>query len=331
VGFFIYSLFDLQIVVNRAQAKKIFMQPSSYFLTTTNGHQTPIYAWIPAGEIRCILHIAHGMAEYALRYEAIVPYFLKEQIAVYVHDQRGHGRAVPTIAQQGIVTDNWFNDQIEDICLILNHIKKEHPDKKIILLGHSMGSFVSQRFFQLHGHQINGLILSASNGKKDPLMGVGMVVAQIQKKLFGNRYRSKLIDYLSFAAFNKKFAPNRTPNDWLSRDENEVDKYVADEQCGFVCSACFFYDFFKGIRDAFDTNNIRQIPSQVPVYAFAGDKDPVGLQGKGFLQLIQNWKAAGAKDLTYDLYKGGRHEMMNEINRTEVLKNIINWIKRVTS
>ncbi|MEX0635975.1 MAG: alpha/beta fold hydrolase [Ferruginibacter sp.] len=306
------------------------MKPSSYFLTTTNEHQTPIYTWIPPGEIRCILHIAHGMAEYALRYESIVPYFLKEQIAVFAHDHRGHGRAVPSIAEQGIVTDQWFNDQVEDIGIIVAHIKKEHPNKKIILLGHSMGSFVGQRFFQLHGHQINGLILSASNGKKNPLIGFGIVVAKIQKTLFGNQYRSNLINYLSFAAFNKKFAPNRTTSDWLSRDENKVDKYVTDEQCGFVCSSSFFYYFFKGIQDTFDNNNIRQIPSHVPVYALAGDKDPVGLQGKGFLQLIENWKAAGANDLTYDLYKGGRHEMMNETNRTEVLENIINWIKRVT-
>lgn len=307
------------------------MAPTSYFLSTANGHQTPMYEWVPEAEINCIVHIAHGMAEYALRYKAIVPYFLQEQIAVYAHDQRGHGKAVPSIADQGLVQNNWFNDQVEDMLMIIHHIKQKHPGKKIILLGHSMGSFLSQRFFQLHGVAIDGLILSASNGKKDPLLNIGIGVAKLQKTLFGNKHRSKLIDHLSFAAFNKKFAPNRTTNDWLSRDENEVDKYVADEQCGFVCSSSFFYDFFKGIREALETHNIQQIPKHIPVYAFAGDKDPVGMEGKGFLQLIQNWKDAGATNIQYDLYKDGRHEMLNEINREEVIHNCIGWIKKLTN
>lgn len=305
------------------------MEPTNYLLTTANGHQTPMYEWIPNGEVLYVLHIAHGMAEYALRYQAIVPYFLQEQIAVYAHDQRGHGRAVPSIAEQGLVGPNWFNDQVEDIRMITHHLKEKHPDKKIIILGHSMGSFISQRFFQLHGAQIDGLILSASNGKKDPLLNVGIGVAKLQKTIFGNKHRSNLINQLSFAAFNKKFAPNRTNYDWLSRDEQEVDKYVADAQCGFVCSSSFFYDFFSGIRDALETPNIQQIPKHIPVYAFSGDKDPVGMEGKGFLQLIQNWKATGAKDITYDLYKDGRHEMLNEINREEVINNCIQWIKKL--
>lgn len=305
------------------------MEPNTYLLTTVNGHQTPMYEWMPNADIQCVLHIAHGMAEYALRYKAIIPYFLQQQIAVYANDQRGHGRAVPSIAEQGLVGSNWFNDQVEDIRIIIQHLREKHPGKKIILLGHSMGSFISQRFFQLHGAQIDGLILSASNGKKDPLLNVGIGVAKLQTTIFGKKHRSKLIDHLSFAAFNKKFAPNRTTNDWLSRDEQEVDKYVADEQCGFVCSSSFFYDFFKGIRDALETRNIQQIPKHIPVYAFAGDKDPVGMEGKGFLQLIQNWKAAGATNIHYDLYKDGRHEMLNEINREEVIQNCILWIKEL--
>lgn len=307
----------------------MIMEPTTYLFTTANGNQTPMYEWIPNGEVLCVLHIAHGMAEYALRYQAIVPYFLQEQIAVYAHDQRGHGRAVQSIAEQGLVGRNWFNDQVEDIRMISNHLKEKHPGKKLIVLGHSMGSFISQRFFQLHGELIDGLILSASNGKKDPLLNVGIGLSKLQKIIFGNKHRSNLINHLSFAAFNKKFTPNRTNYDWLSRDEQEVDKYVADEQCGFVCSSSFFYDFFMGIRDAMETPNIQQIPKHIPVYAFSGDKDPVGMEGKGFLQLIQNWKDAGAIDITYDLYKDGRHEMLNEINREEVINNCIQWIKKL--
>lgn len=302
------------------------MQTQPSFITCSDGHLMPLHAFLPQGEPICILHIAHGMAEYGERYKHIAAFFVKNGIAVYVHDQRGHGKAVSNICEQGITPPDWFNKQVNDIDLCIKQHRIEHPGKKIFLLGHSMGSFLSQRYFQLHGKNIDGLILSASNGQQDPLMGIGIGVAWLQMKLFGNRYKSILIDTLSFAQFNKKFKPNRTVADWLSRDTDQVDKYVADEQCGFVCTASFYFYFFKGIKDAFRQANINCLPKDIPVYAFAGSKDPVGLEGKGFLALVKKWKDADVKDFTYHLYDDGRHEMMNEINRAEVLKNLIQFI-----
>jgi alpha-beta hydrolase superfamily lysophospholipase len=302
------------------------MQTQASVIECSDGHLMPLVAWLPEKDPVCILHIAHGMAEYGERYKDIATVFVNSGIAVYVHDQRGHGKAVSSISEQGITMPDWFNKQVEDMDLCIRHHRMAHPGKKIFLLGHSMGSFLSQRYFQLHGKNIDGLILSASNGQQDPLMGIGIGVAWLQMKLLGDRYKSKLIDTLSFGKFNKKFKPNRTAADWLSRDHTRVDKYVADEQCGFVCTASFYYYFFKGIQDAFDANQIAHMPKDIPVYAFAGSKDPVGLEGKGFLALVQKWKAAGVKDFTYDLYENGRHEMMNEINREEVLENVIQFI-----
>ncbi len=288
----------------------------------------PVYAWLPEAEPTCILHIAHGMAEYALRYAPIAEMLVQQGIAVYAHDERAHGKAVASIDLQGIAEKDWFNKQVNDLHLMMLHLRSQHAGKKIYLMGHSMGSFICQRFFQVHGTEVDGLILSATNGKTDPLMGFGIAIAWVQMKLLGHTYRSKLIDKLSFQKFNKAFAPNRTGHDWLSRDEQEVDKYVADPQCGWVSSATFFYYFFKGIKDAFSKENIATIPTQIPVYAFAGDKDPVGLQGKGFMQLIENWKAAGATDVTYKLYPGGRHEMMNDTIRKEVLEDLVAWLNK---
>lgn len=304
------------------------MLTNSFFLSCSDGHAMPVYEWQPDGKPDCVLLISHGMAEYAERYAAIASFFVKHNIAVYAYDQRGHGKAVADIYKQGIVAAGWFYQQVEDIKLAIEHLRKIHPHIKIFLLGHSMGSFICQRYFQLHGNTIDGLILSATNGKQDPLMGAGIIIAWLQMKLFGSRYKSNLIDKLSFAKFNAAFKPNRTTNDWLSRSTEEVDKYVADPKCGFVCSAMFYFYFFCGIRDAFNKKNITNIPQHIPVYAFAGDKDPVGLAGKGFLQLIKNWKMAGLKDISYNLYKDGRHEMLNEINKEEVINNIIYWIKK---
>lgn len=287
----------------------------------------PVYAWLPDTEPICILHIAHGMAEYAMRYAPIAETLVQQGFGVYAHDERAHGKAVASVSLQGLAEKDWFYKQVDDLHLMMQHLRKTHPQQKLFLLGHSMGSFICQRFFQMHGNDVDGLILSATNGKTDPLMGFGIGLAWLQMKLFGPNYRSKLIDKLSFVTFNKAFAPNRTRHDWLSRDETEVDKYVADPQCGWVSSAQFFYYFFKGIAGAFNKENISDIPEAVPVYAFAGDKDPVGLQGKGFMQLVKKWKAAGVKDISYKLYPGGRHEMLNDINRNEVVKDLADWMK----
>ncbi|MDN3654824.1 alpha/beta hydrolase [Ferruginibacter paludis] len=305
------------------------MQKQSFTITCADGHQMPVYAWLPDTLPVSILHIAHGMAEYAERYNDIADILVQQGIAVYAHDQRAHSKAVADLKAIGLGEKEWFNKQVDDLHLLMLHLKKIWPEHKLFLLGHSMGSFLCQRFFQLHSNSIDGLILSATNGKKDPLMGAGIFIAGLQMKLLGANYRSKLINKLSFGKFNNAFKPNRTAFDWLSRDTKTVDDYIANPLCGFICSAQFFYYFFKGIQAAFD-NNIQSIPTNIPVYSFAGDKDPVGLEGKGFLQLVSNWKAAGVKDISYKLYPGGRHEMMNEINRAEVLQDLVRWINNHT-
>lgn len=268
------------------------------------------------------------MAEHALRYARVATSFTAENFAVYAHDQYGHGQAVASEDELGIVPENWFNQQLEDMNLLIKDLRERHHGKKIFLMGHSMGSFLSQRYFQLFGSQIDGLILSATNIKKDPLLGIGITLAAIQAKLFGSKYRSHLIDKLSFGRFNAAFKPNRTSHDWLTRNQEEVDLYIADPRCGFVCSAVFFRELFKGVQQAFNEKNIEEIPRHIPVYAFAGDKDQVGYEGKGFLKLVQKWKAADVQDLSYHLYKGGRHEMLNELNREEVIGNILTWLKK---
>lgn len=303
------------------------MQQQTFLITCADGHQMPVYAWLPETTPLCILHIAHGMAEYAERYAVIADLLTQQGIAVYAHDQRAHGKAVPDVATLGLAVNDWFNIQLNDLALIVQYLKNTWPGKKVFLLGHSMGSFLCQRFFQLHGNTIDGVVLSATNGKKDPLLNAGIFIAWLQIKIAGPNHRSKLIDKLSFGKFNAAFKPNRTAFDWLSRDTKTVDAYIADPLCGFICSAQFFYSFFRGIRDAFDSSNIRLVATNVPVYAFSGDQDPVGLNGKGFLQLISNWKAAGVKDIRYKLYPGGRHEMLNETNRAEVVADLVQWLK----
>jgi alpha-beta hydrolase superfamily lysophospholipase len=303
------------------------MQKKAFPILCTDGHKMPVYAWLPVGEAAYVLHIAHGMSEYAERYAPVAALLVQQGIAVYAHDQRAHGKTIATIDDAGLAEDNWFYKQVDDVHIMMQYLKGLYPQQKIFLLGHSMGSFLCQRYFQLYDNEIDGLILSGTNGKKDPLMGFGISLAWLQMKLYGPNYRSNLIDKLSFGKYNDYFKPNRTKSDWLNRDEKAVDDYISDPLCGFICNVQFFYYFFKGISDGLNKKNMPLLPANTPVYVFSGDKDPVGLFGKGVLQLISNWKTAGVKDISYKLYPGGRHEMLNEINRTEVLDDLVYWMK----
>ncbi len=307
------------------------MKKKAFHLTCADGHLMPVYSWLPDNAPVCVLHIAHGMSEYAERYHAFASVLVRHGIGVFAHDERGHGKAVPSANDLGIADGNWFNKQVGDISIVIGHLKNTYPGKKIFLMGHSMGSFICQRFFQLHGKQVDGFILSSTTGSKDPMLGFGIFLTRLQTLFFGKRYRSKLINKLSFGKFNSYFKPNRTTCDWLNRDAALVDEYIADPLCGFTCSSLFLNSLYKGLRDIFSKENIAMVPQHIPVYAFAGDKDAVGLFGKGFMQLIDNWKLAGVKDITYRLYPGGRHEMLHEINKEEVSDDIVQWLRHTSS
>lgn len=305
------------------------MGQPAFYISTTAAHRIPVYAWLPETEPAAVLLIAHGMAEYAERYSAVADLLVNGGgLAIYAHDQRGHGNTVDRQEDQGIVDKEWFEHAVKDILDVVEALREKHPGKKLFLMGHSMGSFVAQRYFQLFGNKIDGLILSATNGKRDPLLGAGIALSWLQMKLLGKNHHSRLLSSLTFGQFNKAFRPNRTDFDWLSRDEQQVDAYVNDPQCGFTVSSTFFHYFFRGIASILEPYNINSIPDDVPVYAFAGDKDPVGLQGKGFAELVRKWTAAGNARVSHRLYKDGRHEMLNEINRDEVTGDLLAWIRQ---
>ena len=206
-------------------------------------------------------------------------------------------------------------------------IKKEYSGIPFILFGHSMGSFLSQRYAQKYGKELDGLILSGTNGKPIWATNIGVKVANFEVKRKGEAEKSILIDKLSFGNFNKKFKPNRTGFDWLCSVPEEVDKYIEDEYCGFVCTTSFYRDLFKGMLSIHKKENLNSFPKDLPVYIFAGDKDPVGQFGKGIIDLNNILKENGMKNVQYRLYKDGRHEMLNEYNKDEVIDETIKWVE----
>ncbi len=287
-----------------------------------------VYKWIPKdGNVKGIVQIAHGMAEHAERYDRFAKYLNKNGYIVYANDHRGHGKTAGAIDNLGYLADeNGFEWLVKDIQTLSSLIKEENPSLPLFLLGHSMGSFVAQRYIMLSGKEIDGVILSGSNGKQGLMLKFGSIIAKREIKKHGRKTQSQKLDKLVFGGFSKTFEPSRTGFDWLSRDEKEVDKYTNDPYCGTVFTAGFFHDFLIGLMEIEDKNNIALVPKDLPIYIFSGAQDPVGKFGNGVINLYNRYKNHGVKDIKYKLYKDGRHEMLNEINRDEVMDDVVAWL-----
>ena len=287
-----------------------------------------VYKWMPEeGNAKGIVQIAHGMAEHAERYDRFARHLTKNGYIVYGNDHRGHGKTAGTMENLGYLADvDGFELLVRDLQTLSSIIKNDNPHLPLFLFGHSMGSFAAQRYIMLRGNDLDGVILSGSNGKQGFILKAGSFIAKREIKKYGRKAQSPKLNDLIFSGYNKAFEPSRTGSDWLSKDEKEVDKYISDPYCGTVFTAGFFYDFFTGLMKIEAKKNIALIPNDLPIYIFSGDKDPVGKCGKGIVNLYKRYKDHGVKDVQYKLYKDGRHEMLNEINRDEVMDNVVKWL-----
>jgi len=287
-----------------------------------------VYKWLPDEDtqVKGVVQIAHGMAETAARYEGFARALTNEGFIVYANDHRGHGKTAGQIEKLGDLGVDGFNSMVENMRQLFQIIKAENTDLPIFLFGHSMGSFLAQRYICLYGSELKGVIISGSCGAQGITLDIARLIAKNEITKIGREGKSNKLNKLSFGSYNKSFKPNRTVFDWLSRDNDEVDKYIDDSFCGTVFTAGFFYDFLGGLKSIADQREIQNVPKDLPIYIFSGDKDPVGKNGKGVLKLVKAYKKHGIIDLIYKLYKDGRHEMLNEINKEEVIGDVIKWL-----
>lgn len=305
------------------------MKSDSFTFKGNENVEIYVYRWVPDREIKGAVQIAHGMAETAKRYERLAEFLTDNGYIVYANDHRGHGNTAGSLDKVGILGDkDGFELLVQDMHQLAGIIKKENPDKPVFLLGHSMGSFLSQKAIMDYGDEYKGVILSGSNGRQGLLLRFARLIANQEAKKYGREYRSKKLNDLSFGSYNNAFKPNRTEFDWLSSDNEEVDKYIKDPYCGGIFTAGFYQDFLTGLIQIEDKKRLKTVPCQLPILLMSGDKDPVGRAGKGVKLLYNTYKNLGVSDLTIKLYKDGRHEMLNEKNRDQVMSDILTWINK---
>lgn len=275
------------------------------------------------------IHLMHGMAEHCDRYIPLAEFLHQAGYQVVTHNHRGHGERRPRghYADANAANMGGWELLMDDILRVQQATCGDEPR---ILLGHSMGSFIAQGFAIRHGDLLSGLILSGSNHQSSALFHLGRSVASLLKLRQGQQHLSGVMDALSFGAFNKAFRPNRTDFDWLSRDHQQVDRYLADAACGHLCSLQLWTDLFSGLIEIGKANNLRKIPAHLPIYLFGGDRDPVGQMGKGVPALKAFLEKTGHDNVTLRMYPEGRHEMLNETNASEVFQDTLNWLKSLS-
>jgi alpha-beta hydrolase superfamily lysophospholipase len=314
-------------------------QTSTFTLTTPDGVDLFTYCWLPNGgpkndQPKAVVQIAHGLAEHAARYARLAAALTAAGYAVYANDHRGHGRTVKSAGDLGFFAERvGWRKCVDDLWQLNRHIAARYPGLPIVLLGHSMGSTLAEQFMgdPDRGNALAGVALSGANGKPTLLAKIGGAITQAERVRLGARGKSKLVQSLTFGAFNKNFAPARTAFDWLSRDAAEVDKYVADPLCGFPATVQLWIDLLEGWAAVSRPAHRNRVPKALPLYLIAGGRDPVSGSTRQLGPWMAEYRATGLVNLAHKFYPDARHELFNETNRNEVTRDLIGWLDQVVA
>ena len=284
--------------------------PTGFTATGRDGTEIAAYRWEPTGTPRGIVQLTHGMGEHLLRYQHLAETLTAARFLVHGQDHRGHGATSGPDAQ-GVLGAAGWTGLVDDIGVLVDRARDEHPGVPLVLLGHSMGSFAAQQYVLDHSDRLAGLVLSGT-----------AAIDLLEPAL-------DLSAPMDLSAFNGPFAPARTDYDWLSRDEAQVDAYIADSRCGFGIDAEATRAMFAGARAVADPQRLAAIRKDLPVHVTVGANDPVNGQLALSDALVERLRGAGLTDVTLTVWPEARHEVFNETNRDEVEADLLAWLDRV--
>ena len=298
-----------------------FSYPSSDGIHTIHARE-----WVPEGTPRGVAQLVHGVAEHIGRYDPVARFLAAHGYVVCGEDHLGHGlTAGGKFGYFG--PKNGWDLVARDIRRLRELEGEKYPKLPYVILGHSMGSFLTRTYLIRWPGTVDAAVLSGTGQESAAAVASGKALSGTLCRLRGPDHVSGLVNDLSLGAYNRAFRPNRTPSDWLSRDEAQVDLALADPLCNFMPTVAMFRDMMGGLQFIADKGNLAKMNTGTPVYFLSGDRDPVGSMGAGVRKVEKMFRSAGCGDVTVKLYPGGRHEMFNEINRQEVFDDLLAWIE----
>jgi len=290
------------------------MEPDRFSYRSADGRQLVGYRWAADGGQTGagVVVLVHGMGEHLRRYDHVASALTAQGFEVCGHDHRGHGASLARDHEPGQLGPNGWSALVDDLNLLIAQAKSDHPGLPVVMIAHSMGSFATQQFLLDHGADVDAVALTGT---------AALDLLEPALDLSGD---------LDLSAFNAPFQPARTDFDWLSRDESVVDAYLSDPLCGFGIDAPSAKDMFVGARRLADPAEVARMPHDLPMYLAVGSKDPVNGGLTLLWTLVDRYRAAGLTDITVRVYDDGRHEILNEVNRAEVIDDLLQWLQRVS-
>ncbi len=287
-----------------------------------------VILWTPDQEVRAVLQLVHGMAEYIDRYHDFAAFLTGYGFAVIGHDHLGHGSSVTSQDKLGFFAEsNGDVIVVDDMHLITEEAMKSFPGVPVFILGHSMGSFMVRKYLTRFSEPLQGAIIMGTGYIPKALASAGQTAAKLTTSMRGGMFRSKMLTGMALGQNNKPFAPNRTDVDWLSRNDENVDRYVADPLCGFMFTSSAYKDFFTVLKQLAKKQDFDKIKKDLPILITSGELDPVG-GSEACRKVEAELKETGLHDVTLKLYPGDRHEILNELDRDQVYQDILSWLEK---
>lgn len=282
--------------------------------------------YIPNCKPKGIIQISHGMCEYINRYDDFMKYMVNEGFIISGNDHLGHGDSSEKNMYGFFGDDKGYINLVEDLHILTVMVKQNFGyDLPYFLLGHSMGSFIARLYLSKYSSDLSGAIICGTAGP-NPMTKLGILASNITKKIKGNMYRSHLLDKMAFGSFNKTIQNKNSDKDWISRNQQIVNKYISDSKCMFTFTAAGFNDLMTLATLANKNTWFKELNKDLPIFMIAGDDDPVGNYGKTVKKAYDKLVKYGQKEIELKLYPGARHEILNEINNKEVYADVVMWI-----
>jgi len=306
---------------------------SEYTYPSRDGIHT-IYAEIYTPRIRSakgIIQLAHGMIDYVARYKHLAEYLTGEGYILAGNHHLGHGRSVSSPEDYGFFADkDGAETVIKDMHTFNRYLRDTFPTLPLVVMGHSMGSFITRLYIEEFPHSLRGAIIHGTGGP-NPLLPFGRAIAAVVSALKGPRHRSTLIKKLAFGSYNNKFPKSEGENAWLTRKIDEVADRASDKYTSFIFTVSGYRDLFRMIRDCNSDEWFSEYPKELPTLIMSGDMDPVGAYGKGPDYVYKHLLISGCKSVQLKLYEGARHELFNETEecRLEVFSDIVTWLEGI--
>lgn len=296
-------------------------------LKSPTGASLALRAAAVKGKAKGVVHINHGMSEHSLRYARFAERLVAAGYHVCAHDHRGHGETRAPDAPVGTFAGSGgWNLVIADVDAVNVALRERYTDTPVIMFGHSMGAIIGLNYCIHHSDRLDAAALWNSGVDGGLLLAVYGFLLSMERMFRGSDTPSQIANKLTFETWNRKFAPNRTESDWLSRDEAEVDKYIADPLCGFDVSNGLWRDVLKGIKAGASNHELARIRGDLPMHLLAGGQDPCSDCGKAVTRLSERLSKAGITDLECRIYPDNRHEALNELNHDEVMDGFVGWL-----